>query len=128
MKTVILKDLDGTTELPSCPSFLPTISSCIKLFPHPPFSIALSSILVFSKAQSPTAAWSHSITDTELLRVSCQHPLSPGLCSFCLLCTPIAFGREVAQQQKQALYQSFPGDLQLFRNLSGQTTLLSIFL
>lgn len=27
-----------------------------------------------------------------------------------------------AQQQKQALYQSFPGDLQLLRNPSGQTT------
>lgn len=46
-------------------------------------------------------------------------------CLLCLLCTILLLARKKAQQQKQPIQQSFPGDLLVLRS---QTTLLSVAL
>lgn len=80
MKTVILRDLRQDSWI----TWIPIFSSYYQQLHHTPTSSAFlqESILPFSKLQSPAAAWLPSITNTELLRVSCQHPLAPQVVLF----------------------------------------------
>jgi len=58
-------------------------------------------------------------------------PASPGplACAFAVSSALLLLlAGKKAPQQKQAPYQSFPGDLQLLRNPSGQTTSVNILL
>lgn len=121
MKSIILRDLRQLNYLNSHLSFHQ------QLHQSPSTS---SAFLHRSKRRPPLLQT--SVSSCCLTAFHHQHraaqgfmPASPGRpgCALSVSSAPLLLlAGKKAQQQKQALYQGFPGDLQLLRNPSGQTT------